>query len=184
MSRGKDGLTGVQREMLAKVGDSLFEPQSGPDTAMANKLLDCGLLIKVSTRRYKLSPTGRMKLGMSLRLDIPPELKVKLEEEIKRILHAQRDCMRNLHEDTTQHKWCCSPQHACGTYDAETFGILRALQVMGLGQISKSTHHSDDLSTWREGLMEEVLKEENFGGSNECDFCLKTWGKDGAGRKR
>jgi len=162
----------------------LFEPQSGPDTAMANKLLDGGLLIKVSTRRFKLSPSGRVKLGMSQRLDIPKELKEKLEVEIKRILHAQRDCMRNRQENTTVYKWCCSTQHACGTYYAETFGILRALQVMEMGTISKSIHHSDDLSTWREGLMDEVLKEENFGGSNECDYCLTTWGKDGAGRKR
>jgi hypothetical protein len=32
--------------------------------------------------------------------------------------------------------------------------------------------------SWLCKLENEVLEEENFGGSNECDFCYETYGKD------
>lgn len=183
MSRGKDGLTGALREQLAKVGESRYEPMTPPEKALCNKLLNDGYLVMVSTRRYKMSLAGRTRLGRTAALDIPLELKRDVAAEIKMLLHAQRDAMRNLGEDTTKVKWCCAA-HACGTYDAETFGILRALKVMGMGEIHPTLHETTSLDTWREELRCEVLEEEHFGGSNECDFCLDHWGKDGAGRSR
>ena len=34
------------------------------------------------------------------------------------------------------------------------------------------------LRSWFDRLAEEVLQEENFGGSNKCDFCREHYGKD------
>lgn len=69
----------------------------------------------------------------------------------------------------------------------EAFGVLRGLELLGYGSLSsltdEKTYHN--LPWWFLQLEEQVLIEDGFrDGSHRCDFCLKAWGKDGAGRTR
>ena len=106
-----------------------------------------------------------------------------IAEEIKSILHAGRDCLRNRDRDTTKISF-----DVMDVYYGEAFGLFRGLVVLGYGEfgsdnIPHSTYHRWNLKWWFAELRSEVLKEENFSGSNECDYCLKKFGKDGAGRR-
>lgn len=109
---------------------------------------------------------------------------IEIEEMVKSLLHASRDCMRNQEKDTHTTRFCVNNR-----YFGEAFGVMRGLSLLGYGYLGdvcregiKDKKHN--LRWWFEQLCGQVLVEENFGGSNECDHCLDMWGKDGAGRKR
>jgi hypothetical protein len=105
----------------------------------------------------------------------------KFEVDIRFLLHAARDCYRNRGLDTTRFTWNSSEDNG---YEAEAFGMLRSLETLGVGTLSggSSDTNAINLSQWFEKKKKEVLEEENFGGDNTCDLCLKHFGKDGAGR--
>ncbi len=115
-----------------------------------------------------------------------------IEREVKNMLHASRDCYRNQFRrflggvNTNPAK---DPKtfrfNVADGYYGEAFGILRGLRVLGYGHMDgRMTDNDHDLKAWMYALEKEVLQEENYGGSGECDHCLKKWGKDDAGRTR
>jgi len=107
------------------------------------------------------------------------------------MLHASRDCMRNLKVDTTT-----IPFDVRDGYYGEAFGIMRALACLNYGTLTSGSEpyllgnarspssKERDLRAWFRELEQQVLAEEHFGGNNECDFCVDRYGKDGAGRTR
>jgi hypothetical protein len=118
--------------------------------------------------------------------------KLKIEQEIKMMLHASRDCMMTqfLHGGSYH-----NPNHVryvvSDGYYGEAYGIMRGIKVMGYGYFGAHNMPIRDpnrpglnLNAWFDKLSKEVLEEENFGGSNECDYCLEHFGRDGAGRQR
>lgn len=118
---------------------------------------------------------------------IVPALKQKVEEEVKMLLHASRDCLRNQKRDTTKISFSVTDG-----YYGEAFGVMRALQLLGYGKFSSSNLNGiEDCSTkiqavqpeqnlkwWFRQLEDKVLKEEGYGSGNQCDHCFKRWGKD------
>lgn len=173
-------LTKVKRELLEEICREPSIPYTGSKLALAHKLQTEGLVeYKPETNRrgFQVTLLGRQQM----KRDLPPELRTAVGEKIKRLLHAHRDCLRNRGQDTSKISFNMND----GWY-GEAFGMIRCLDTLGFGVLVANIHtpKEDDLEAWFRDLEEEVLKEENFGGSNECDFCLATWGKDGAGRKR
>ena len=59
---------------------------------------------------------------------LPDDLIEKVEGEVKAILHAHRDALRNRGMDSIRIPWDVT----CG-YFGEAFGIFRALHIMGYG---------------------------------------------------
>ena len=106
-----------------------------------------------------------------------------IKQEIKMMLHAHRDCLRNQKVyDTTK-----VPFDVHDGYYGEAFGIIRALHVLWYGDYRGAINtpkNRENLRWWLSEIEREVLQEENFGGNNECDVCLKRYGKDGAGRRQ
>ncbi len=105
-----------------------------------------------------------------------------IEEEVKLMLHASRDCLRNHGEDTSK-----VPYLIFDGYYGEAFGVMRALAILNYGSMSARPDEHDpyiNLDSWFQRLKNEVLEEENFDGNQECDFCVEHYGKDGAGRTR
>lgn len=100
----------------------------------------------------------------------------KIAKEVEFLLHASRDCMRNQGIDTKLVPW-----NVGDGYYAEAFGIIRALIVLRYGFRCDDEH---DLMTFFENIKDSVLITENFKGTNECDFCVAHFGKDGMGRTR
>lgn len=101
-----------------------------------------------------------------------------VEDEVAMMLHAHRDCLRNRGVDTSKTRF----DTRC-SYWGEAFGILRGLKVLGHGNWGPDAG-LDNLQRLFGELQDRALREENYGGSNECDHCLERYGKDGAGRKR
>jgi len=113
---------------------------------------------------------------------LPPAKRQRVVAEIKMLLHASRDCARTIYSiDTTKHSFDCRDG-----YYGEAFGILRGLSLLGYGSFGavNTPEEETNFSWWMKRLEDEVLAEENFGGSNECDHCLEKYHKDGAGRRR
>jgi hypothetical protein len=50
---------------------------------------------------------------------------------------------------------------------------MRCLELLGY-----------NVKGWMERLEKDVLEEEHYGSTNECDHCLEKYHKDGAGRSR
>ncbi len=101
--------------------------------------------------------------------------------EIKHLLHASRDCLRNQGNDTTNVTFFCTD-----SYYAEAFGMLRALAVLGYGTIygaNNTPATKTNFKWWFDQLQQDVLNEENYGGSNECNFCYERWSKDSVRNK-
>jgi hypothetical protein len=121
------------------------------------------------------------------------EMIEKVKESVKMMLHAHRDCLRNKHQvnadayDPKKISFNCRDG-----YFGEAFGIMRGLEVLGYGylgcvnldgvQDNKGTMPIHNLRWWLEEIKDEVLREENWKGSGECDYCLIHYGKDDAGR--
>lgn len=112
---------------------------------------------------------------------LPDAMREKLANEIKMMLHACRDCLRNRGVDTKR-----VPFSVNDGYYGEAFGIIRGLSVMGYGTCSGPVNKDvpGNLRFWFHNLEREVLAEENFDGNHECDHCLERYRKDTAGRVR
>ena len=114
----------------------------------------------------------------------------KIRSEVKILLHASRDCMRDQGIDTLNTRFS-----SIDSYYSEALGILRGLVLLDYGYFGSSnldaiTELKRNLTRkkpkrceqnfkwlmWR--LEEEVLQEENFYSNHRCKFCLETYGKD------
>ena len=135
-------------------------------------------------KRRKNSKVRRLKkISTSLRNDV--------EGEIKAILHACRDCLRNQKKlDTSKVSFSANDG-----YYGEAFGVMRGLQILGYGYFGSSnldavveakSHHLDinvtspeqNLKWWLSNIEHEVLEEENFKGDQHCDHCMEKYKKD------
>ncbi len=107
---------------------------------------------------------------------LSPRQKLRIELEVKMMLHAHRDCLRNRGRDTTKISFDINDG-----YYGEAFGIMRALAVLGYGNTfgAINVDKPGNLKFWFTKLCDQVLAEENFGGNNECDHCLERYRKDG-----
>lgn len=113
---------------------------------------------------------------------LKPDERQRVVQEIKMLLHASRDCARTIFSvDTNKQRF-----DVTDGYYGEAFGILRGLSLLGYGSFGavNTPEEESNFSWWMHKLEDEVLVEENFGGSNECDHCLEKYHKDGAGRRR
>lgn len=150
----------------------------------------------MNVKPYFYSNTDKYKKYKAL----PHHLKAKFEAEIKAMLHAHRDCLRNRsHSKDNYNKYNGYsnqvPFDPADGYYGEAFGMLRALSVLGYGyfgsvntpykSLDKSQHTWDqdsNLCYWFNRLKEEVLEEENWkrygDGSGRCEYCLKKYRKD------
>jgi len=108
-------------------------------------------------------------LGLSL------EQRKSVEDEVAMMLHAHRECLRNRHgvAYTSTVRFDLRD-----SYWGQAFGTLLGCMKFGAINIPGTADHV------MAEIEARVLREENFGGSNECDHCLERYGKDGAGRKR
>jgi hypothetical protein len=89
------------------------------------------------------------------------------EQEVKGLLHASRDCMRNQGLDTKAIQFS-----VFDTYYCEAYGMFRTLRLINGNPNIINQHFAR--------LQREVLEEENFGGSGKCEYCKTRWGKDDA----
>jgi len=111
------------------------------------------------------------------------------ESNVKALLHASRDALRNHKEDTTKISLSCNCPWYC-----EAFGIMRTLEFLRYGRLASSNlsaveHGFSDeprqnLRWWFCELEKQVLEEEGFRGNKECDYCLNKYGKDDSGRRK
>lgn len=118
------------------------------------------------------------------------DLLSKIKSEIKGLLHASRDCMRNRGEDTITTEFS-----SINCYYSEALGILRGLMLLNFGYFGSS--NLDAITEYKRGLTRkkamckeqnfkwffeklkvEVLQEENFYSDHRCKYCLKTYGQD------
>lgn len=98
----------------------------------------------------------------------------RIEQEIRMLLHAERDAMRNHGLDTSKIPWDSS-----GSYYAEAFGIIRGLALAGFGFLGTSIDDNPrNLRAWLHHIEMAVLEEEGFGGSDICDYCFERYGQD------
>lgn len=113
---------------------------------------------------------------------ITEDMKAKIEKEVKMMLHAHRDCLRNRKVDTLRRSYDIRDG-----YYGEAFGIMRALQVLGYGKFGSINlngiregfeQEEQNLIWWFEGLKREVLEEEGFHTDHRCEHCLKKYKKD------
>lgn len=112
---------------------------------------------------------------------LKPDERTRVVAEIKMLLHAARDCARTIFSiDTTKQRF-----DVTDGYYGEAFGILRGLSLLGYGSFGpvNTPEEESNFSWWMARLEDEVLAEENFGGTNQCDHCLQKYHKDGAGRR-
>lgn len=101
-----------------------------------------------------------------------------IEKEIKMMLHASRDCLRNKKVDTIK-----IPFDVSDGYQGEAFGVMRGLQVLGYGYFGAvnrphEVHSNWNLKWWFAEIEQQVLAEENWNGSHECEHCFAKYGKD------
>jgi hypothetical protein len=107
----------------------------------------------------------------------------KVVKEIKMILHAGRDCLRNQGKDTRIIQFSVFDPYYC-----EAFGILRGLVLFGYGYFGsdnlsaveerKSTNPKHNVKWWFGKIKDEVLEEEGYGTDNVCEHCTKLYYKD------
>lgn len=107
----------------------------------------------------------------------------EVAEEIKMMLHASRDCLRNLGEDTRKITYRVNDG-----YFGEAFGVMRGLKILGYGYFGSSNLDGieerkckikeQNLQWWFSQLEYKVLEEEGWGTDNRCEYCLKKYKKD------
>ena len=117
-----------------------------------------------------------------------------IRNEIKMMLHAHRDCLRNQRVDTRKTR-----MDARDGYYGEAFGVIRALAVLdygylGSGNLDGQQEHSTgprptrkdpdyveprhNLNWWFNQVENEVLEEEGYyDGSYYCPRCERKYGK-------
>lgn len=101
----------------------------------------------------------------------------KIINEIKMMLHAHRDCLRNQKQDTLKIRFDCRDG-----YYGEAFGVLRGLHILGHGKFG-AINDPETLNYLMAELEDEVLEEENFTSTHECDYCFNKYGKDDVRKK-
>jgi hypothetical protein len=130
---------------------------------------------------------------------IPSDLESSISMEVKALLHACRDCLRNQGRlDTTKVSFAANDG-----YYGEAFGMMRTLQIQGYGYfgsdnlnglresegsgasadgkyITNVTQAVQNLKWWFSRLCNEVLVEEGFRSDHRCDYCLEKYKKDTA----
>lgn len=107
---------------------------------------------------------------------LTPKQESELVAEIKMMLHASRDCLRNQGCDTTKVRF-----DAADGYYGEAFGIARALHVLGYGTYLLANNipaEKYNLKWWFDQICDEVLQEEGWDGNNQCDYCYEKYLKD------
>lgn len=133
---------------------------------------------------------------------IPDLLRDAVSREVKALLHAGRDCLRNQGRDTSKIAF-----DATDGYYGEAFGIMRALQIQGYGYfgsdnldahresmngygpknedgkyLTNITQPHQNLKWWFSVLTREVLNEEGYrlegDGHGRCEYCLDKYNKD------
>ena len=114
----------------------------------------------------------RKKKNPFRRRTLTEEQQFALEDEIKLMLHASRDCLRNQGVDTT--KVTFSVQDA---YYGEAFGIVRGLVAVGYGVFDADNipgpNGQRNLKHWFSTLCDEVLHEEGYhDGTHHCEYCM------------
>lgn len=110
------------------------------------------------------------------------EQEKQIAERVKLLLHASRDCLRNRQINTREVQFIWNDTYCC-----EAFGVLQALNALEYGHFGAINNGKDgntNLDWWFENLKQQVLQEEHFDSTHECDFCVQHYGKDGAGRTR
>lgn len=111
------------------------------------------------------------------------EAKRTVAANVKALLHASRDCMRNQDKDTIRTAWNINDG-----YYGEAFGIMRSLVMFGNGYFGASNMDAveerrlDDphlnVKWWFSQLEKQVLAEEGFNGDHRCDYCRTKYYKD------
>ena len=122
---------------------------------------------KVYRTKPNYAPIRMGKKKMSERL------MKRVEGEIKALLHASRDCLRNRGVDTNKISFSCNDG-----YHGEAFGIMRTLSIQGYGYFGSNNldgnkeeglQPEQNLKWWFDQLQGEVLEEENFGKGGRCE---------------
>lgn len=119
---------------------------------------------------------------MKRRLKLLKSREIKeIVEEIKMLLHAHRDALRNQGHDTAIMTFDCRDG-----YYGEAFGVMRTLVILGYGYFgssnldavseNRSNFPYHNLKWWFGELEKEILQEEGFGGDNICLRCLTKYG--------
>lgn len=127
---------------------------------------------------------------------MPPAMMKAIAAEVKAMLHAQRDELRNRWKpDATRLKPTSVTFDCRSGYYGEAFGIMRALQVLGYGYLGSDNldalqeeklsfrvynvkQPEQNLKWWFSRLEKDVLEEEGYYTDNRCEHCLKKYGKD------
>jgi len=114
---------------------------------------------------------------------IGKEKKKVIAAEIKMLLHASRNCLRNTGTNTQIIRF-----NSMDAYYGEAFGMMRPLVTFGFGYFGssnldavkeeKSAHPEDNLRWWFDKLCDEVLEEEGYRKDNICEYCMERYGKD------
>jgi hypothetical protein len=133
------------------------------------------------TRTRRASDGERVKKGNKV---LKESQKEAVEDEVSLLLHASRDCLRNIGIDTKIVDF-----RSQDGYYAEAYGVMRGLKILGYGYLGPHNqpdgvvpHHN--LNWWFDQICRQVLEEEGFhDGTHRCDYCLDKWGKDDT-RKR
>jgi hypothetical protein len=119
---------------------------------------------------------------------IPDKLMSSVRNEIKRLLHAERDRLRTVGKNTLRTTF-----DIMGPYYSEAIGILKCLQIQGYGEFDavnlcatdyacrlrdRASQPEQNFAWFKSQLTKEVLEEEGFGGDHRCEHCLKKYGVD------
>jgi hypothetical protein len=109
-------------------------------------------------------------------------IKSRVIEEVKTMLHAHRDCLRNRGQDTKKIAFDCRDG-----YYGEAFGVMRGLQVLGYGKFESDNldglhygfeQREQNLKWWFRQIEDEVLNEEGYhNGTHFCPCCKARYGK-------
>jgi hypothetical protein len=112
---------------------------------------------------------------------------IKVMDEVKMMLHASRDCMRNKKMDTKSISFNIGND---GGYSGEAFGVMRGLQVLGYGYFGSVNLDGiqeknggripeHNLKWWFCQLEHAVLEEEGFyNKTHRCEHCINKYRKD------
>lgn len=126
---------------------------------------------------------------------IPKKLQEDIEAEVKMMLHASRDCLRNKGVDSLKIRF-----EAFDGHFGEAFGIMRTLVILGYGYFGSSnltgieeasnhfhshvvtnvTQDIQNLRWWFCKLEQDVIEEEGWKGDHQCTHCLERYKKDDA----
>jgi hypothetical protein len=116
--------------------------------------------------------------------NLPQARMLRAACEIKALLHASRDCMRNQGKhDPLVIRFSCTDG-----YYSEAFGILRGLAALGYGYFGSTNRSAVDegisaqpeanFRWWMAELEREVLREEGFETDHRCVYCKVKYKKD------